>query len=252
MANNNIGSEWNNNQNDFQVADFNAHNNGNTSKNQLVNRKQTLIEFLSDVQRMSVMEAVSEDDFDKDLFTIKESLYGFNHGFKLGIYANIFLFIHLIIAFLFSFDNIINSFQSKILQYFIYYIPAFVIIISTLYISTLSKLAVGEYTNKAIKTFFMGKFLGSLIVGIIVLVTTSYLFDLASANLEYILTLNISYFGYGSQDLYKALIVFLSHKNIIYFELSILLFTSTILPFTIYGLRKYFFSINNQSAYEEY
>jgi len=248
----NIDQGWNNNQNDFQVADFNTQNQNRNNTNQINNKKQTLIEFISDVQRMSSMEAKSDEDFDTDLFTIKESLHGFSHGIKLGIYLNIFLFIHLITVFIFSFEKISNSFDSKFLQLFIYYLPSIIIVASTLYVATLSRLAVGAYTNKAIITLFIGKLLGSLVVGIIVLVTTSYLFSLCNSELVNVANLQIEYWGYSLTDLYNALTVFLNQKKVIYFELSILLFISITLPFMIYGLRKYFFNIDNQEAYEKY
>jgi hypothetical protein len=94
--------------------------------------------------------------------------------------------------------------------------------------------------------------LGSLLIGIIVLIATSYIFNLLQTKASLLLNINFKYIGLSSIEIYNSIIIFIDKQNILYFELSLLLFVSTILPFLIYSLRKYFFSIDNKQAYEDY
>jgi len=235
--------------NDFDSANF---NNQNAKKEQNKEKKENFLDFLSSVQKMSVMEDLTDENFDSNLFTLKETLNGFNHGFKLGLYANVLLVIHVLLAFTFSFKPILSYFDSAFQVTFLYYLPAFIIVGSTILISTVSKFAVGSYTNKAIKTFFMGKLLGSLIIGVAVLVASTFLFDYISSQLPYIYGSDFTFLSMNSTILYDAMITFVDKRSVLYFELSMLLFVSMILPFMVYGLRKYFFTPDNESAYEDY
>lgn len=213
----------------------------------------TVIEFISEIERISEIEAKSESKLEKGLFTTKEVLNGFMNGFKVGILTNIFIFLHILVFALLSFSFVTNFLKFEPAPFFLLkYLFAVLIIVTTIFIASLSRLAVGAYTNKAIITFFSGKFISSFASGILILFLLSFLEAVILDNFNSILHFLSSYTQNSLEIVDSDLKYFISSFPALYFETIVLVLISSFLPFMFFGLRKYFFSTNRISDYENY
>ncbi len=136
--------------------------------------------------------------------------------------------------------GLIDFFTGKEIPMLVFkYFPAIVTIAITIYISNLSKYAVGDFTAKAIKTFYIGKMVSTMIAGMLIFSLVVYLnIMLKDVHIN--------------QSFEYAKIVFNSNIRTFYFNTIVLILISSFLPFLFYGFRKIFFTSNEQSDYDKY
>lgn len=220
--------------------DFDFVKNPNNGMIQNSLQCNSVMNFISSLQEISVQENLIENSIDKNLFTLSKTFCALKNGMNLGFSTSITIVFHIIFCYIFSYKIVINFFyNNEILGMFIKYLPALITIIVTIYISNLSKYAVGDYTARALKTFYIGKMFSTVIVGIIIFVSFVYL--------DYILG-KISF----NNHMLQAKAEFFNNINIIHYTTIILILISSFLPFLFYGFRKILFTSSEKSKYEEY
>lgn len=200
----------------------------------------TVMGFISKIQEVSVQEALLDGSIDKNLFTLQKTYCALKKGFYLGLSTSITILMHIIFCFFFSFYEVLSFFEGKEESMLVFkYFPALVTIIVTIYIANFSKYAVGDFTAKAIKTFYIGKMFSTISAGLLLFMILSFI----NANIN---SFHLSRsFEYAKQ-------MFISDINAIYFETIFLVLLSSFLPFLFYGFRKIFFNTDEQSEYEKY
>lgn len=200
----------------------------------------TITGFISKMQEISVQESLITGNIDKNLFTLQKTLCALKNGFKLGFGTAITILLHIIFCFVFSFEFIINFFERNetvflILKYF----PAIITIIISIFIANLSRYAVGDFTAKGIKTFFLGKFIATIISGFLIILVFSYINSfLAGIHIN--------------QMFENAKYIFNQNISTLYFQIVFLILLSSLLPFLFYGFRSLFFNSNSEDDYNKY
>lgn len=213
----------------------------------------TPIEFISEIERISEIESKSEEKLDAGLFTTKEVLNGFRNGFKVGIIANILIFLHIFIFILLSFSVVTDFLSFEPAPFFLLkYIFAILTIIVTVFIASLSRLAVGSYTNKAIITFFGGKFLSSFMSGILLIFLLGYLRAIVSDHSTAIAEFLNKFAKTPLTEANSEVYYFVNSFPSLYYETIMLVLASSFLPYIFFWLRKYFFKSNRISDYKSY
>lgn len=196
--------------------------------------------FISSLQEISVQENLLESSIDKNLFTLQKTVCALKVGMNLGFTSSLLIVVQLLFYYWFSFEFMINLVNDNIaLGLFIKYIPTIIIVSLTIYIAYLSKYAVGDYTAKALKTFFIGKMTSTFAIGFVIFVSfvyLRYLLDKISFNSTMIYAKNMFY----------------SDINTIYYVTVILILISSFLPFLFYGFRKILFSTSEKAKYDKY
>lgn len=197
------------------------------------------ISFISQIQEMSVQESKLENGLDKELFTLQKTICALWTGFKLGLSTMILIFLYIMVEFAFCFDYIKDYFgNNDIAIYFLKFLPTLATVGITLYLTTISRFAVGNYTNTAIKTFFAGKLLSTMMLGVI-FIKFLYIFKDYLSETKYYL-------------LFEAGINFKADFNSVLTVTFLLVCISAFAPFFIYAFRKTFFSIDRTKEYENY
>lgn len=200
----------------------------------------TVIGFISSLQEISVQESLLEDSIDKNLFTLQKTYCALKNGMKLGFSSSTTILIHILFCYVFSYEFLIDFFKdNELIGLFIKYIPAIITIGVTIYISNLSKYAVGDYTARALKVFYLGKMFSTVIVGFVIFISFMYL--------EFLLN-EISF----NSTMTYAKNIFFNSINSIYYITIILILISSLLPFLYYGFRKILFSTSEKSKYDRY
>jgi len=231
--------EWNNKGYGKDIEFYKNKDRNNQSSQNGINCN-SVMGFISSLQEISVQENLLDGDIDKNLFTLQKTVCAIKNGMSLGFSSSITIILHIIFCYLFSFEYAINLFkENEAIGLFIKYLPAIVTIAITIYISNLSKFAVGDYTSRALKTFFIGKMTSTVAVGFVIFISFIYL--------EYFL----NKISFNSTMLY-AKNMFYSDINTIYYITIILILISSFLPFLFYGFRKLLFSSSQKSKYDEY
>lgn len=196
--------------------------------------------FISSLQEISVQENLLEGSIDKNLFTLQKTICALKNGMSLGFTSSLTIILHILFCYIFSFEYLINLFKNnEIMGLFIKYLPAIITITITIYISNLSKYAVGDYTARALKTFYIGKMTSTVIVGFVIFISFMYL--------EFLLN-KISF----HTSMVYAKNIFYSHIHTIYYITIILILISSFLPFLFYGFRKFLFNSSEKFKYDEY
>lgn len=200
----------------------------------------SIMGFISKIQEVSVQENLLDGSIDKNLFTLQKTYCAMKKGLYLGLSSSLTILLHIVFCFIFSFHEVVSLFNGKEESMLMFkYFPAIITIIITIYIANFSKYAVGDFTAKAIKTFYMGKMFATISAGIGLFI----LFTIISSTLGNY-HINKS-FEYAKQ-------MFILDINTIYFQTIFLILLSSFLPFLFYGFRKIFFNINEQSEYDKY
>ncbi|MCT7910266.1 hypothetical protein N5912_00345 [Arcobacter lacus] len=196
--------------------------------------------FISSLQEISVQEKLLEGSIDKNLFTIQKTVCAIKNGLSLGFVSSITILFHILFCYLFSYKFVINSFKNnEILGLFIEYLPALITIAVTVYISNLSKYAVGDYTARALKTFYIGKMTSTMAVGFVIFISFIYLEPL------------LNKISFNTSMIYAKQLFFRDIRTIYYSTITLILMSS-FLPFLFYGLRKILFNSSEKSKYDEY
>ena len=196
--------------------------------------------FVSSLQEISVQENLLDDSIDKNLFTLHKTFCALKVGMNLGFASSVTIILHILFCYLFSYHFVIDFFKNnQILGMFLKYMPAIVTIAVSIYIANLSKYAVGDYTARAIKTFFIGKMTSTVVVGFFIFVSFVYLEALL---------LKISF----NNSMLYAKYMFYQNITATYYITVVLILISSFLPFLFYGLRKLLFSSNEKTKYDEY
>jgi len=230
--------EWNNKGYNKDVEWDKSKNQPNALQKE--NMCGSIMGFISGLQEISVQENLLDNSIDKNLFTLSKTVCALKVGMSLGIASSITILFHILFCYLFSFEFMINFFaNNQLVGMVVKYLPAIITIAVTIYISNLSKYAVGDYTAKALKTFFMGKLTSTFGVGFVIFALFVYLEKL------------LSYISFNSATIY-AKNMFYSDINTIYYTTIMLILISSFLPFLFYGLRKILFSSNEKTKYDEY
>jgi hypothetical protein len=99
--------------------------------------------------------------------------------------------------------------------------------------------AVGDYTARALKTFYIGKMTSTVIVGFVTFISFIYL--------EVLLN-KISF----NNSMIYAKNIFYININTIYYITIMLILISSFLPFLFYGFRKFLFNSSEKFKYDEY
>lgn len=221
---------------EYGKSKTNKDNNGNN----LDDSCGSITGFISKIQEISVQESLLDGSIDKNLFTLQKTLCALKNGFNLGIATATTIILHILFCFIFSFEFLIDFFTGKEIPMLVFkYFPAIVTIAITIYISNLSKYAVGDFTAKAIKTFYIGKMVSTMIAGMLIFSLVVYLnIMLKDVHIN--------------QSFEYAKIVFNSNIRTFYFNTIVLILISSFLPFLFYGFRKIFFTSNEQSEYDKY
>ena len=210
-------------------------NNQSHNKPEKLSYHTTAIEFISDIERISEIEAKSEEKLDRGLFTTKEVLNAVMNGFKIGLFSNIFIFAHIVIVTLLSFSFVVNFLHFEPAPfYFLKYLFAIVVIIVTLFISALSRLAVGGYTNKAITSFFTGKFLSSFTTGILILFLLGYFRAVTIDNYNSIVAFLTNHTNTPFELATSDLNHFINSFPSLYYEVIALVLISSFMPFMFF------------------
>ncbi len=196
--------------------------------------------FISSLQEISVQENLLDGSIDKNLFTLQKTICALRNGMNLGFTSSLTIILHIVFCYIFSFEYIITLFKSnEIMGLFIKYSPAIITIAITVYISNLSKYAVGDYTARALKTFYIGKMTSTVIVGFVTFLSFIYL--------EVLLN-KISF----NNSMIYAKNMFYVNINTIYYITIMLILISSFLPFLFYGFRKFLFNSSEKFKYDEY
>ena len=223
---------------DLQKSDANGNRKGNSSSSDGTENCGSFIDFISKIQEISVQESKLESGLDKDLFTLQKTICALWSGFKLGLSSMILILLYIIVELVLYVDTIEKSINNDGVLFFIRMLPVFLTVGITLYITTISRFAVGSYTNTAIKTFFAGKLVSTLIVGVLFINLLYYLKPLLlSSNISLFHSIGLEY----SENFNSVLTV-----------TFLLVSISAFAPFFIYGFRKIFFSIDRTDEYEKY
>lgn len=224
--------------------DWDKNGFNNDKRNQNVSHQGincgSVMGFISSLQEISVQENLLVGNLDKNLFTLQKTICGIKNGMSLGTLTSITIILHVIFCYVFSYKQVIDTFQDNIfLEVIIKYLPAIATVMITIYISNLSKYAVGDYTARALKTFYTGKLVSTMVIGFLIFVSFVYIEVLLS---------KISYYP----SMQYAMHVFMSDIKSIFFETIMLVLISAFLPFLFYGFRKILFSSSQKSEYEKY
>lgn len=225
---------------DLQKSDVGNNNNnkGSSSQSDGTSKCGSFIDFISQIQEISVQESRLENGLDKDLFTLQKTICALWSGFKLGLSSMILILLYIIVELVLYIDAVEKSIDNNGVLFFIKMLPVFLTVGITLYITTISRFAVGNYTNTAIKTFFAGKLVSTLIVGVLFINLLYYLKPLLlSSNISLLHSIGLEY----SENFNSVLTV-----------TFLLVSISAFAPFFIYGFRKIFFSIDRTDEYEKY
>ncbi|MDX9814713.1 MAG: hypothetical protein RBS91_08665 [Sulfurimonadaceae bacterium] len=200
----------------------------------------TVLGFISTIQEISVQEALLTEKLDKTLFTLSKTLCAFKNGLSIGISTSFLIIGHVLMIYLFSFSYISSKFETNpFLGFAIEHLFVALVLFVTIYISYLSKFAVGEYTAKAIKSFFMGKLSSTMGIGFVVYLSFLYIEPfLAKANLN--------------PTMAMAREVFIDKLPVTFYITVFLLVFSAFLPFAIYSLRSVLFKDDHVEKYKNY
>jgi len=237
----------------FDGRDIEWHNKGYTKDvdfgNNRANPSQTsqgtincssVMGFISSLQEISVQENLLETSIDKNLFTLQKTICALKNGLSLGFASSFTIILHILFCYMFSYEIFISFFKNnEIVALCFKYSPALVTIAITIYISNLSKYAVGDYTARALKTFFIGKMVSTVIVGFVIFISFIYLDVL------------LSKVSFNNTMLYAK---YIFHRDIstTYYITIVLILISSFLPFLFYGFRKILFSSSEKTKYDEY
>ncbi len=198
----------------------------------------SFIDFISSIQEISSQESKLETGIDKTLFTIKKSLCGMWSGFMLGVSTMLTVFLYVLIEIAFCFDYVYNYIGNEHLMFAIKSIPIILTVSITLYITSISRYAVGQYTNMAIKTFFTGKLMSTLAIGFVLY----FLLSLLEAYLPTV----------SNKVIYTAGLHFEKKAIEIHTISFILTSISAFAPFFVYAFRKVFFGNDRTAEYDNY
>lgn len=221
--------------------DFNkSDQNNNSSLSKETNICGSVMGYISSLQEISVQEKLLQNSIDKNLFTIQKTLCGLKNGASLGLVSSITIVLQIIFCYIFSYEIIIDMFKDKYsLGLFIKYLPAIITVVVTIYISNLSKYAIGDYTSSALKTFYVGKMVATVLVSFVIFFSFYYL--------EFILDKTT----FNEATTY-AKNIFLHNIETTFYVTTILILLASFLPFLFYGFRKILFNSSQKFKYEKY
>lgn len=210
---------------------------GNNNSNPNEKKYNSIISYISSIQEISVQEKNLDNMLDKNLFTLQRSLQGFFCGIKVGFIKLFLLLLMYVCQIMVCLEIYRNSFlNTSLLKMIIIYFPIVLVISFIFYISQIGKYAVGNFTNKAIKIFYLGDFFINIVFGVFIL----YCYDNI---LQYSKIIFIN-------DETLLMILKLSLK--MYFLNFLIIFIAIFFPILFYILRKIFFTENKINEYDRY
>lgn len=215
----------------------------NASRRETIANKFGLLEYLSHLQIMSIQERNIVNKLDKDLFTVGQSINGFNVGLKTGGGMSILSIMYVLCFFIFS----VNEPRLGKMQDYIF-VNSFTIVImlGSMWLGFYSKYVVGPITKKMMVSLYSGKMIASIGIGMAILLVLSWV----ETNISSYANLfdSSGYLGGLNVNLEK----FLANYNTMYATVIVQMVFSSFLAFVMLQFRHLFISGDKVKDYENY
>lgn len=215
----------------------------NAPRRETIANKLGLLEYLSHLQIISIQEKNIVNKLDKDIFTVGQSINGFNIGLKTGAGMSVLSIIYILCFFIFSVDE---PRFSKMQDYIFVNSLTIVVMLVSMWLGFYSKYVVGPITKKMMISLYSGKMIASIGVGIAILIGLSWM----ESNISSYASLfdSSGYLGGLNVNLEK----FLANYNVMYATVIVQMVFSSFLAFVMLQFRHLFISGDRVKDYENY